>query len=68
MTAKRWFDDGGQIAELQRIGTLKNSDQRKAALLDFNERNNAFLAEKLGPSVPGTARESQDASRDRIRH
>ena len=51
MTAKRWFDDGGQIAELQRIGTLKNADQRKAALQDFNERNNAFLAEKLGPSV-----------------
>src|ERR1700677_482672 len=52
MTAKRWFDEGGQIAELQRVGTIKNADQRKAALQEFNERNNAFLGEKLGAPLP----------------
>jgi hypothetical protein len=45
MTARRWFDEGGQQAELQRIGKIKNTDQQKEALQQFNERNNSFLVE-----------------------
>jgi hypothetical protein len=46
MTAQRWFDQGGQQAELQRIGKIKNSDQQMEALAQFNERNNGFMAER----------------------
>ena len=48
MTAQRWFDGGGQEAELQRIGTIKNAEQRKASLQQFNEQNNSFMAERVG--------------------
>jgi hypothetical protein len=52
MTARRWFDEGGQQAELQRIGKIKNTDQQKEALQQFNERNNSFLVERAGPAQP----------------
>jgi hypothetical protein len=52
MTAQRWFDQGGQEAELQRIGTIKNAEQRKTALQHFNEQNNTFMAERAGQSQP----------------
>ena len=52
MTAQRWFDDGGQMAELQRIGKIRNAEQYGEALKQFNERNNAFLAERAGPAQP----------------
>jgi hypothetical protein len=52
MTAQRWFDQGGQETELQRIGTIKNADQRKAALQHFNEQNNTFMTERSGQSQP----------------
>lgn len=52
MTAQRWFDEGGQMAELQRIGKIKNAEQYAEALKQFNERNNAFLAERAGPAQP----------------
>ena len=52
MTAQRWFDEGGQEAELQRIGTIKNAEQRKTALQQFNDRNNQFMAERTGQSQP----------------
>lgn len=52
MTALRWFDEGGQQAELQRIGRIKSVDQQKEALQQFNEQNNTFLAERGGTSQP----------------
>jgi len=52
MTAQRWFEEGGQEAELQRIGTIKKAEERKMALQQFNERNNAFLSERAGPGQP----------------
>ena len=52
MTAQRWFDEGGQQAELQRIGRIKSVDQQKEALQQFNEQNNTFLAERGGTSQP----------------
>jgi hypothetical protein len=52
MTSQRWFDEGGQQAELQRIGRIKSVDQQKEALQQFNEQNNAFLAERGGTSQP----------------
>ena len=48
MTAQRWFDGGAQVAELQRIGTIKDAEKRKAALQEFNETNNGFMSERLG--------------------
>jgi hypothetical protein len=56
MTAARWFDEGGQAAELQRIGKIRNSDQQTIALGEFNERNSGFMAERAAqsqtPAVP----------------
>ena len=52
MTAQRWFDQGGQQAELQRIGKIKNSDQQMEALAQFNERNNGFMAERTAQPPP----------------
>jgi hypothetical protein len=52
MTAQRWFDQGGQQAELQRIGKIKNSDQQLEALAQFNERNNGFMAERTAQPPP----------------
>jgi hypothetical protein len=52
MTAQRWFDEGGQETELQRIGTIKNAEQRKIALQQFNEQNNNFMAERSGQRQP----------------
>ena len=52
MTAARWFDEGGQAAELQRIGKIKNSEQQTIALGEFNERNNGFMAERALQSQP----------------
>lgn len=52
MTAQRWFDEGGQQAELQRIGKIKNVDQQKEALQAFNELNNTYMAERAGLSQP----------------
>ncbi len=50
MTAQRWFEEGGQQAELQRIGKIKNSEQQTEALVQFNDRNNAFMAERTAQS------------------
>jgi hypothetical protein len=52
MTAQRWFDQGGQQAELQRIGKIKNSEQQMEALAQFNERNNGFMAERTAQPPP----------------
>ncbi len=52
MTAQRWFEEGGQQAELQRIGKIKNSEQQLQALAQFNERNTAFMAERTSPTQP----------------
>jgi len=52
MTAQRWFDQGGQQAELQRIGKIKNSEQQTEALAQFNERNNGFMAERTAQPPP----------------
>ena len=52
MTAQRWFDEGGQQAELQRIGKIKNSEQQLEALAQFNERNNGFMAERAEAQPP----------------
>jgi len=52
MTAQRWFDGGGQQAELQRIGKIKNSEQQMKELAQFNERNNAFMAERTAMGQP----------------
>lgn len=52
MTAERWFDQGGQQTELQRIGKIKNSEQQIQALGQFNERNNTFLAERTAQAQP----------------
>ena len=52
MTAQRWFDQGGQQAELQRIGKIKNSEQQLEALAQFNERNNGFMAERTAQPPP----------------
>jgi hypothetical protein len=63
MTARRWFDEGGQEAELQRIGTIKNADQRKLALQQFNERNNEFLAERAGRDLPPSPGEKPEKAK-----
>jgi len=56
MTAQRWFEEGGQQAELQRIGKIKNSEQQTEALVQFNERNNGFMAERTAqPPLPQPA-------------
>jgi hypothetical protein len=52
MTAQHWFDEGGQMAELQRIGKIKNPEQHAEALKQFNDRNNGFLAERAGQDSP----------------
>jgi len=52
MNPKRWFEEGGQMAELQRIGKIKNPEQYKEALEQFNDRNTALLAERDGPAQP----------------
>jgi hypothetical protein len=52
MNPQRWFDEGGQQAELQRIGKIKNSEQQMQALAQFNERNNAFMAERVAAGQP----------------
>jgi hypothetical protein len=52
MTAERWFNGDGQVAELQRIGTIKDAEKRKAALQEFNETNNGFVSERLGRQQP----------------
>jgi hypothetical protein len=52
MTAQRWFDQGGQQTELQRIGKIKNSEQQLEALAQFNERNNGFMAERTAQPPP----------------
>jgi hypothetical protein len=52
MTAQRWFDEGGQQTELQRIGKIKNSEQQLQALVEFNDRNAGFMAERAGPAQP----------------
>lgn len=46
MTAQLWFEGGGQEAELQKVGAIKDAEKRKAALQQFNERNTAFMEEK----------------------
>jgi hypothetical protein len=51
MTAQRWFE-GGWEAELERISTIRNAEQRKTALQQFNEQNSAFLAERAGQAQP----------------
>jgi hypothetical protein len=51
MTAEQWFG-GLQEAELRRIGGIKDLAKQKAALTEFNERNNAFLQERAGPDGP----------------
>jgi hypothetical protein len=52
MNAQRWFDEGGQQTELQRIGKLKNSDQQREALEQFNKQNNTFTAARAGQPPP----------------
>jgi hypothetical protein len=52
MNPKRWFEEGGQQAELQRIGKIKNSEQQTEALVQFNDRNNAFMAERTAQAPP----------------
>jgi hypothetical protein len=52
MTPQRWFEEGGQQAELQRIGKIKNSEQQTEALVQFNDRNNAFMAERTAQAPP----------------
>jgi hypothetical protein len=52
MTAQRWFDEGAQQAELQRIGKIKNSEQQMQALAQFNERNSSFMAERTAQGQP----------------
>jgi hypothetical protein len=52
MNPKRWFEEGGQQAELQRIGKIKNSEQQTEALVQFNDRNNAFMAERTAQAQP----------------
>jgi hypothetical protein len=52
MTPQRWFEQGGQQAELQRIGKIKNSEQQLEALAQFNERNNGFMAERTAQTQP----------------
>jgi hypothetical protein len=52
MTPHRWFEEGGQQAELQRIGKIKNSEQQTEALGQFNDRNNAFMAERTAQAPP----------------
>jgi hypothetical protein len=52
MTAQRWFDQGGQQAELQRIGKIKNSEQQLEALAQFNNTNNGFMTERTAQAQP----------------
>lgn len=42
MTPELWFG-GGQMEELQRISTIKDTAKKQAALKEFNERNSDFL-------------------------
>jgi hypothetical protein len=43
MTAELWFDGGGQLEELQRISSIKDTAKKQAALQQFNTSNEQFL-------------------------
>lgn len=54
MTAEKWFN-GGQSDALEQLTKIKNPDQRKEALLKFNDLNNSFSKERLAPAATAAA-------------
>ena len=69
MTAEAWFN-GGQEAALNRLNGIKGTEERRAALHQFNELNSAFMEERSSreqaPPGPGEKARTHPAIEEAI--